>query len=291
MSGISPRSRVGLVSEQRAYPVPREFTSNSIPSAFFSAPDSGILWDMDGTLVESKQIWWHLCSAASMELGYGLLDYDAWEPTFGQSVDGYQRAFFPEHSVAEIDDYINSNFERFVEHLHILPGCEDTLEAAVAALGGDVSRMAICTNSPLPIVQVVMKHCPTLRRFFTPERTFCAGDLFALETDLLKDQEHELHRLALSPEEREAVAEAAPQCVYKYQIKAKPTGDLIFASSHRLGVRSDLCLFVGDSKFDLMSSTASGCFAVGIAEKAHGGHLHVDNIAELGEKLAGRNRK
>ena len=37
-----------------------------------------------------------------------------------------------------------------------------------------------------------------------------------------------------------------------------------------------------------MSSTASGCFAVGIGDKAKGGHLHVRNIAELQGKLADR---
>jgi len=163
---------------------------------------------------------------------------------------GYQRAFYPKHSVSEIDTYINTHFERFVEHLFLLPGCEETLEAAVAALGGDMSRMAICTNSPLPIVQIVFKHCPVLQRFFTPERTFCAGDMLAIPTaQVQQDDAHPLHRLALSDEERLTIVDGPPQLM-EYQIKAKPTGDLIFASSQRLGVRHDLCLFVGDSKSD-----------------------------------------
>jgi hypothetical protein len=82
---LSPSS---LVSELHLFPVPSAAKSSEVPDAFFTAPDSGILWDMDGTLVESKQIWWHLCNAAAVELGYGPLEYEQWEPTFGQSVDG-----------------------------------------------------------------------------------------------------------------------------------------------------------------------------------------------------------
>lgn len=204
------------------------------------------------------------------------------------AVPGYQRAFYPNHSVSEIDEYINGNFERFVEHLHILPGCEQTLEATVAALGGDMSRMAICTNSPLPIVQVVMKHCPVLRKFFTMDRVFCAGDLIPVPANVHDHEEHALQRLHMTADERSALAALAltgSTAVGQYQIKAKPTGDLIYASTHRLGLRPELCLFVGDSKFDIISSTGAGCFAVGIGDKAQGGHFLVDSIATLGHKM------
>jgi beta-phosphoglucomutase-like phosphatase (HAD superfamily) len=70
-----------------------------------------------------------------------------------------------------------------------------------------------------------------------------------------------------------------------YELKPKPCGDIIHAACARLGLRAERCLFVGDSKYDLMSSTTAGCFAVGIGEKGRGGHFHVDTVAQLATKL------
>ncbi len=75
-----------LVTVRESYPIATPVSS--LPSAFFTLPRSGVLWDLDGTLVESKEIWWHLLNQGSKDLGYGGLVYAEWEPTYGQSMEG-----------------------------------------------------------------------------------------------------------------------------------------------------------------------------------------------------------
>ncbi len=188
-----------------------------------------------------------------------------------------------------MDQYCYENYGNYISHLHVLPGAEATLEAVVKALGGDSSRMAICTNCPLPITQQIVAKCPMLSRFFSQERTFCAGNTVQLKGEALRDPEGETRLLHLTDRQlQEATTDggdAGNSATIPYQLQPKPCPDLIHYACSVLSLRADQCLFIGDSKFDLMSSVGAGCFSVGIGEKGKGGHTHVENIAALEGKF------
>jgi len=266
------------------HPYPIATPLAALPADFFKASvRGGVLWDLDGTLVESKEIWQHLLNDCSKALGYGELPYEVWEPTFGQSMATNRDMFFPRHSQDAVDQYCYDNYGRYVaQYLHVLPGAEAALEAAQAAVGGDAGRMAICTNCPLPITKQIVLNCPILARFFTPERTICVGNPLTLRPDEVSASA-ELQRLHLSSAETARLQRGA--AIEEYELKAKPCGDLIHAAAARLGLRAEHCLFVGDSKYDMMAATTAGCVAVGIGPKGQGGHFHVADVGELAERL------
>jgi len=182
--------------------------------------------------------------------------------------------FFPNHSQDVIDAYCEEHYGQFVEsHLRVLPGAAESLAAVRAALGGDVRRMALCTNCPLAITRQIIAHCPMLSEYFPESRLVCAGTSQLVDGPALSAEEGQLRALELSPAERDAALGGSVFTTegrgISYTLKAKPSADIIYAAAHRLGLRARDCLFVGDSKYDLMSALKAGCFALGIGQQQH----------------------
>jgi len=180
--------------------------------------------------------------------------------------------FFPNHTQDVIDAYCEEHYGQFVEsHLRVLPGAAESLAAVRAALGGDVRRMALCTNCPLAITRQIIAHCPMLSEYFPESRLVCAGTSQPVDGPALSAEEGQLRALELSPAERDAALGGSVFTTegrgISYTLKAKPSADIIYAAAHRLGLRARDCLFVGDSKYDLMSALKAGCFALGIGQQ------------------------
>jgi beta-phosphoglucomutase-like phosphatase (HAD superfamily) len=255
-----------------AYPL--RHPTSVIPQSFFTSTSSGVLFDLDGTLIESKQIWCDLLNSASISFGYGPIDYDVWEPTYGQSQASNREIFFPRHTQAEVDEYCNEHYIEFISALHVLPGAIATLHAVRSALG--THSMAICTNCPRPITKIIIAAVPELLEFFSDDRIICSGDHVQLDRATIEPHS-ELSRLSQLP------ASAAGS--FEYKLIAKPDTDIIHFGCHQIGRRAEDCLFIGDSKYDIMSALAAGCFAIGIGEKGRGGHMWVEDVLQLGENV------
>lgn len=252
----------------------------SIPSSHLHAA----LFDLDGTLVESKEIWYALLTSLSEHLGYGPLPREKWEPTFGQSMQQNRDLFYPNHPQSVVDAWCETHYGSYVDsHLHVLPGARDALAAVAARVGRD--RMSICTNCPASITRQILLNCPMLNEFFSAQRTICAGSTVQLTAaSIAADSTGCLARLQLSEDEFTQLSEG---CTVQYTLKPKPSSDIVYwACSH--GVLSALpsaSMFVGDAKFDLMAAIPTGAFAVGIGEKGAGGHMHLQQIGELADKI------
>ena len=271
-SSLSAETSAFALASTAVYPLSNPVAS--IPAAF---PCAAFLFDMDGTLVESKEIWYFL--------GYGGLQHDVWAPTYGQSMQQNRSMFFPDHAQSVIDDFCEEHYVDYIEHLRVLPGAEVALRATLAAVGGDPTRMAICTNCPLAITRLIVERCPVLREFFDASRTVCTGTIVALDASSINAHPGQLSKLDLGASHLECVSRGE---ALEYVLSPKPSSDLIYAAAQVLGVPAAHCVFVGDSKFDLMASIAAGCFAIGIGDKAKGGHMHIDSIAQLTDKIEQR---
>jgi beta-phosphoglucomutase-like phosphatase (HAD superfamily) len=251
---------------------------SSLPASIRSnSSATAVLFDLDGTLVESKDIWYMLLNACSHALGYGELDHDVWEPTYGQSMAQNRDLFFPRSTQKEIDDFCDDHYGDYVSHLKILPGAIDALRATRDFLGG-TDRMTICTNCPLLITQLIVSSVPALAEFFTPDRIICAGTTVEVDRSAQQDVSH----YHLTPKELAAVQSGQS---IEYTLQAKPCIDIIVRACDLIRVDAKTAIFVGDSKFDLMASMSAECFAIGIGEKGRGGNMFIDNIAQLANIL------
>ena len=71
--------------------------------------------------------------------------------------------------------------------------------------------------------------------------------------------------------------------------RPKPEPDALLLAAHKLGVKPENCVYVGDSELDMLAARSAGMLAIGVAatkkiEKslaAKGAHLIIPNISEL----------
>ena len=67
-----------------------------------------VIFDCDGVLVDSLAQWYHLMNAAARDWGYPEIPWEQIVANFGQGTAEDRRKFYPNHPVAEVDEYYNS---------------------------------------------------------------------------------------------------------------------------------------------------------------------------------------
>ncbi len=103
-----------------------------------------VLFDMDGVLVESYEVWFHLINGATRDLGYAPVSRESFHVSWGQGVDADVRMFFPRHDASEIERYYTRHFRDHGAHLRI------DRDAAIVfhELRRRGVRTAVITNTP-----------------------------------------------------------------------------------------------------------------------------------------------
>ena len=110
-------------------------------------PPAAVLFDLDGVLIDSYDVWFELMSAASRDLGYPPLDAAAFHDAWGQSVEADRTRFYPRHSVDELTSYYDAHFTDHLEHLTVADG----VSAVFNHLAERTIPSAIVTNTPNPL--------------------------------------------------------------------------------------------------------------------------------------------
>ena len=103
-----------------------------------------MLFDLDGVLVDSYEVWFHLLEALARELGYPPVSRDAFRAGWGQGIEADVRRFFPRHTVPELERLYAERFEAHLGHLRVMEGVGDVF----AALRWRALPTAVITNTP-----------------------------------------------------------------------------------------------------------------------------------------------
>ena len=112
-----------------------------------SQAPSAVLFDMDGVLIDSYDVWWELMNGAARDLGYPPLDPEVFRSSFGQSVEEDRKLFFPRHTAEELDTYYDAHFADHLGHLTIAEGVGEVF----AQLAERQIPTAVVTNTPNPL--------------------------------------------------------------------------------------------------------------------------------------------
>jgi hypothetical protein len=62
-----------------------------------------ILFDLDGVLVDSYWVWFHLINDTARRLGYPAVSQERYYESWGQSTTADRDSFFPRHTVEEVE--------------------------------------------------------------------------------------------------------------------------------------------------------------------------------------------
>lgn len=111
-----------------------------------------VLFDLDGVLVDSYEVWWSLMHQGTRELGYPELARSDFERMWGQGIEKDVEHCFPRHGVPEIESYYEAHFLDHARHLRFDPEAARVLAALAAAGLGT----ALVTNTPAPLAREVL---------------------------------------------------------------------------------------------------------------------------------------
>ena len=122
------------------------------------------------------------------------------------------------------------------------------------------SALVVCCAclpcSPRKITEIILQHLNLGSHF---AHIVCAGDTLPSTT--------------VSPELTASTSASAT-----YSLQPKPAIDILLQGAHQLGVEAGQCVFVGDSRYDMVSGRAAGCATVGVGIKT--GDVYVKDTRE-----------
>lgn len=106
-----------------------------------------VLWDLDGVLIDSYEVWFQLLSQTSRDFGGIAISREVMRQGWGQGIAADVERFFPHKSVAETEAHYHAHFMEHARHLRVDPDAIDvTGELRRRGLG-----QALITNTPSPL--------------------------------------------------------------------------------------------------------------------------------------------
>ena len=82
----------------------------------------GILFDLDGVLVDSARAWHRVVEACAARHGCPQVPWEAFRSTFGQGPEADQRQFFPGASVEDVIAFYDDAFPREIQAVEVMTG-------------------------------------------------------------------------------------------------------------------------------------------------------------------------
>ena len=220
---------------------------------------AAVVWDLDGTLVDSAADIATSLNRLLAEQGLPALDHDRIRDMIGEGVPMLIRRGLAAHDVTPDDGLLDSLARRFMEiysdiataSTRLFPGAREVLGTLSEA---GVSQ-AICTNKPEAITQQVLAGLEIADHF----DVVIGGDTLP---------------------------------------RNKPDPLPLRTTLQRLGVAAEQALMVGDSAIDVIMAHATGVdvafvtFGYGPAPaEPHRADYRIDSLAELPAVVAGSGRK
>lgn len=107
----------------------------------------GVLFDLDGVLVDTFDMWFHMANAATRAWGYPAVSRERFEQCWGQGVEADVETFFPGHTLEDVECYYNENVLDHLDRLIVMPGAAET----VSWLREAGCKTCVVTNTPAPM--------------------------------------------------------------------------------------------------------------------------------------------
>jgi phosphoglycolate phosphatase len=113
------------------------------------------LLDLDGTLLDSYEVWFQVVNAVAREQSRPPITRETFASCWGQGIAADVERLFPGMTPAELEARYDAHFVRHLDHLVVDPQAA----AVLAALRERDLRLAIVTNTPAPLAREMLARC------------------------------------------------------------------------------------------------------------------------------------
>ncbi len=113
-----------------------------------------VLFDLDGVLVDSYEVWFHLLNDTARAFGAAPIARETFESCWGQGIAADVERFFPQRSIRETEAYYHEHFMDFREYLQVDPGASPLIQQ----LRRHELRVGLITNTPADLAQKILAH-------------------------------------------------------------------------------------------------------------------------------------
>jgi HAD superfamily hydrolase (TIGR01509 family) len=103
-----------------------------------------ILFDLDGVLVDTYEVWFFLLNDVAQRHGYPPVHREVYRSSWGQGIEVDVKKFYPRHTIEEIRDEYARYYGDHLHHLRVMEGAVETLCRIP-------HPKAVITNSPTPL--------------------------------------------------------------------------------------------------------------------------------------------
>lgn len=100
-----------------------------------------ILFDLDGVLVDTYEVWFQLLNDVARRHGYAPIGADAYRQSWGQGIEVDVKLYYTRHTVEQIREEYARYYGDFLHHLKVMDGADQTLRSIPLP-------KAVITNSP-----------------------------------------------------------------------------------------------------------------------------------------------
>jgi HAD superfamily hydrolase (TIGR01509 family) len=167
-----------------------------------------VLFDLDGVLVDSREVWFQVMRAAALHFGHPDIPREAFDETFGQGVDADIENFMPGTEFSALDRYYDEHFMDHAEHFRADP-CGPAVLRDLRAAG---VRTAVVTNTSTPLATDILTRVglepDTLCGSSDVPRAKPAPDLVLLGLERLEVAAHEAVMVGDSQYDRDSARAA-----------------------------------------------------------------------------------
>jgi phosphoglycolate phosphatase/AHBA synthesis associated protein len=125
-----------------------------------------VLFDMDGVLVRSEEVWFRVVEAAGVRFRRRAITRDEFFPTFGQGTAADIPVFGLACTVAELDAFYVSEFVKHLDAMWVNPEAAPLL----AQLRGRGLAVGLVTNTVAPLTRAILERA-RLADFFSVRAT------------------------------------------------------------------------------------------------------------------------
>jgi AHBA synthesis associated protein len=117
-----------------------------------------ILFDLDGVLVDTYEVWFFLLNDVARRHGYPPVLREVYQTSWGQGIEVDVKNFYPRHTIEQVRDEYARYYDDHLHHLRVMDG-------AAVRLGSLDLPKAVITNSPTPLATRALS-VAQLERFF-----------------------------------------------------------------------------------------------------------------------------